>query len=191
MNDKSTDNHLMEMVKKDDDQIAFERLYFKYKNALVRFSYGYGYGYGYTFNQNRAEEMMQETFLKMYRARDKFDTHKSFRTWLWTICKNTNLDHLEKNKKEVQFHDENELLNLADETLDSALDQLIEEASRERLEAVIATLPLSQREALILWMNDGLTFDEMAEILHKSSQAVKNLIHRAKENLRKNLCKKN
>ena len=181
MKDKSTDNQLMEMITKEDDQVAFERLYFKYKNALVRFSYGY------TFNQSRAEEMMQETFLKMYRARDRFDSNKSFRTWLWTICKNTNLDYLEKDKKEVQFHDENDILNLVDESLESALDQLIEEASRERLEAVIVALPLSQREALLLWMNDELSFDEMAEILHKSSQAVKNLVHRAKENLRKNL----
>jgi RNA polymerase sigma-70 factor, ECF subfamily len=185
MKDKSTDNQLMEMIIKEDNQLAFERLYFKYKNALVRFSYGY------TFNQSRAEEMMQETFLKMYCARNRFDSNKPFRTWLWTICKNTNLDHLEKDKKEVQFHDENDIMNLVDESLESALDQLIEEASREQLEAVILALPLSQREALLLWMNDELSFDEMAEILNKTSQAVKNLVHRAKENLRKNLCKKN
>lgn len=180
MDDESSDNQLMKMLSLDNDQIAFERLYFKYKNALVRFSYGY------TFNQDRAEEMMQETFLKMYRARAKFDTTKPFRTWLWTICKNTNLDGLEKNKKENILYNDESIFQVVDD-IDDALDILIKEASREQLETIIKTLPLSQREALLLWMNDDMSFEEMAEVLQKTSQAVKNLIHRAKETLRKYL----
>ena len=143
MDDESTDNQLMKMLSLDDDQVAFERLYFKYKNALVRFSYGY------TFNQDRAEEMMQETFLKMYRARDKFDTGKPFRTWLWTICKNTNLDGLEKNKRENTIYYEESLVGIADES-DGALDLLIKEASREDLETIIKSLPLSSKRGLII-----------------------------------------
>lgn len=180
MDDEKSDNQLMKMLSLNDDQIAFERLYFKYKNALVRFSYGY------TFNQDRAEEMMQETFLKMYRARAQFDGSRPFRTWLWTICKNTNLDNLQKNKRENLIYNEEAILQIADD-IDDTLDILIQEASREQLEGVIKTLPLAQREALLLWMNDDLSFEEMGEVLQKTSQAVKNLVHRAKETLRKNL----
>ena len=56
-----TDNQLMQMFADHDDDVAFERLYHKYKDALIRFSYGY------TFNQAKAEEIAHDTFLKVYR----------------------------------------------------------------------------------------------------------------------------
>lgn len=168
-----SDNQLMQMFADQDDQYAFERLYHKYKEALIRFSYGY------TFNQARAEEIVHDTFLKVYRYKKNYDPQKTFRTWLWTICKNTNLDALDKNPKgrdesfeelEVEFSDHD----------DSALDKLVNESTKEEINNIVGTLPLTQREALLLWMNDDLSFEEMGHILNKSPQAVKNLVHRAK-----------
>ena len=175
-----TDNELMQMFADLDDQLAFERLYYKYKEALIRFSYGY------TFNQFKAEEIVHDTFLKVHRYKSKYDPNKSFRTWLWTICKNTNLDALDKNPKhqDKNFDDlESEL-----ETLDeSALDLLVKESTKESIAKVVSTLPLSQREALLLWMNDDLSYEEMGNVLEKSPQSVKNLVHRAKIGLKAKL----
>lgn len=167
------DNQLMQMFADHDDQMAFERLYYKYKEALIRFSFGY------TFNQSKAEEIVHDTFLKVYRHKKKYDPQKPFKTWLWTICKNTNLDSLDKNPvgKEESFEDLNiELIDLDEQ----ALEKLVHTATKEHIAAVVKTLPLSQREALLLWMNDDLSFEEMGRILKKSPQAVKNLVHRAK-----------
>jgi len=175
-----TDNELMQMFADQDDQAAFERLYFKYKEALIRFSYGY------TFNQFKAEEIVHDTFLKVHRYKNKYDPQKTFRTWLWTICKNTNLDALDKNpnRKDESFDDLESEIEAID---DSALDKLVKEATKEHIAEVIKKLPLSQREALLLWMNDDLNFEEMGSILQKSPQAVKNLVHRAKIGLKAKL----
>lgn len=168
-----TDNQLMQMFAENDDQYAFEKLYHKHKKALLRFSFGY------TFNQARAEEIVHETFLKVYRFKKNYDPKKPFRTWLWTICKNTNLDALDKNSKRIdEGFDEADYSSHDNE--DSALEKMIAEATKEEVTHVIEKLPLSQREALLLWMNDDLSFEEMGSILQKSPQAVKNLVHRAK-----------
>ncbi len=175
-----TDNQLMQMFAEADDQYAFERLYHKYKEALIRFSMGY------TFNQSKAEEIVHDTFLKVYRFKKNYDASKSFRTWLWTICKNTNLDALDKNplRREESFEEMN--LEVIDDD-DSALEKLVNESTKEHIASVVETLPLSQREALLLWMNDDLSFDEMGSVLDKSPQAVKNLVHRAKLGLKSKL----
>lgn len=175
-----TDNQLMQMFAKNDDQFAFERLYHKYKLPLIRFSMGY------TFNQSKAEEIVHETFLKIYRFKNNYDSTKSFRTWLWTVCKNTNLDALDKNSrvKEDSYEDLN--LEILD-TDDSILDKLVNESTKEHIAKVVENLPLSQREALLLWMNDDLSFEEMGSVLKKSPQAVKNLVHRAKLILKEKL----
>lgn len=170
-----TDNRLMQMFADHDDQYAFERLYHKYKEALIRFSYGY------TFNQAKAEEIVHDTFLKVYRYKKNYDPQKSFRTWLWTICKNTNLDALDKNAKHKYRDESFEESDIEfSDTDDSVLDKLVNESAREEIQTVIGTLPLTQREALLLWMNDDLSFEDMGSILNKSPQAVKNLVHRAK-----------
>ncbi len=175
-----TDNELMQMFADQDDQLAFERLYHKYKEPLLRFSFGY------TFNQARAEEIVHDTFLKVYRHKKSYDPKKTFRTWLWTICKNTNLDALDKvpRGREESWDEKETPLESQDE---SALEILINESTKEDLLHLIHELPDSQKEALLLWMNDDLSFEEMGSILEKSPQAVKNLVHRAKLGLKEKL----
>ena len=172
-----TDNQLMQMFAENDDHLAFERLYHKYKEALLRFSMGY------TFNQAKAEEVVHDTFLKVYRFKKNYDPKKPFRTWLWTICKNTNLDTLDKKSSKTEDSFEDLKIEITDNE-DSVLEKLIELSTKELITEIISTLPLNQREALLLWMNDDLSFDEMGEILNKSPQAIKNLIHRAKLGLK-------
>jgi RNA polymerase sigma-70 factor (ECF subfamily) len=121
--------------------------------------------------------------LKVYRYKKKYDSSKSFRTWLWTICKNTNLDALDKNPKGREESFEELVIQIADED-ESILEKLVNESSNEYISQVIMTLPISQREALLLWMNDDMNFDEMGSVLQKSPQAVKNLVHRAKASLK-------
>ena len=171
-----TDNQLMLMFINDNDHVAFERLYHRYKAALIRFSYGY------TFNQARAEENVHETFLKIHRYKDHFKPERSFKGWLWTICKNTNLDHLGKMKREPdEVFSEEIRVEAVD---DDVLEKLIQESTRKKLHQALEFLSLSQREAILMWMNDDLSFEEMGTILHKSPQAVKNLVHRAKHSLK-------
>lgn len=165
----------------ENDHYAFERLYHKYKEPLLRFSYGY------TFNQARAEENVHETFLKVHRHKHHFNPERTFKAWLWTICKNTNLDSLGKMKREPDevFNEELDVPCVED----SVLEKLVIDSTRKQLHQALELLSLSQREATLLWMNDDLSFEEMGIILHKSPQAVKNLVQRAKNSLKSLLSK--
>ena len=128
-----TDNQLMQMFADHDDDVAFERLYHKYKDALIRFSYGY------TFNQAKAEEIAHDTFLKVYRYKKKYDPEKTFRTWLWTICKNTNLDALDKNPVRREESLDQIHLDIVDVDED-ALTKLISVATKEEIAEVMVFL---------------------------------------------------
>lgn len=171
------DNELMDLFAKEDDHAAFERLYHKYKEPLLRFSMGY------TKSQAQAEEIVHETFLKVYRYKKNYDPTKNFRTWLWTICKNTNLDALDKTPRNRDQSFEDLEVDFSDEA-EGMLEKLVNESTKEELASAIDSLALSQKEALLLWMNDDFSFEEMGSILNKSPQAVKNLVHRAKLGLK-------
>jgi RNA polymerase sigma factor (sigma-70 family) len=176
-----TDNQLMQLFVDDDDQAAFARIYHKYKEPLLRFSFGY------TFNQAKAEENVHETFLKIHKYKNHFNSNRSFKGWIWAICKNTNLDSIGKQKREPDevFVDELEI-TWSD---DSVLEQLIMQTNRKHLHQALELLSFSQREATLLWMNEDLSYEEMGAILHKTPQAVKNLVNRAKNSLKTLLAK--
>jgi RNA polymerase sigma-70 factor (ECF subfamily) len=91
---------------------------------------------------------------------------------------------LDKNPKQLRDENFDDLESEIESVDENALELLVKESTKEQIAKVIEKLPLSQREALLLWMNDDLNFDEMGIILQKSPQAVKNLVHRAKLGLK-------
>lgn len=101
-------------------------------------------------------------------------------TWLWTIARNKAYDYTKKRK---EGHIDDELLAIIPNDDLSVLQKLAQEASSETIRDALAKLPDSQRDAILLWMDDYNT-KEMAEIMGKSEQAVKNLINRGKNKLK-------
>lgn len=178
MND--LDHELLNLFIKHNDQYAFERLYHKYKLPLVYFAYGY------CQNQQIAEEIVHDTFLKVHRFSKQFDFTKTFKTWLWTICRNTALDHLKSDKSKQHFSLDESFLEFESDD-QSALLQLINQATKEQLLQAIESLGADQKQTILLWMNDDFSFLELGEILDRSPGAVKNLLHRAKQNLKQAL----
>lgn len=158
------------------DQKCFEVFYNRHKAGL------YFFIFRMVGREDVSEEILQDTFLKFFGAIARYDHKQSqVRTWLFNIARNCAIDSLRK-KSEVVLEEENlEILSL--EEVDSEQEAaLLESAQRDELQAAITRLPVSQREAILLWMQE-FSYEEMAQMSGKSVQAMKNLINRARAKL--------
>jgi RNA polymerase sigma factor (sigma-70 family) len=169
-----TDEELM-IKTGQDDQKSFCVLYDRYKLKIYQFlAWNTG-------SKARAEELMQDVFLKIYLNRKQYRP-QSFRAWIYTIARNILIDWSRK-KKEYQFEDDQGYeKHTSDDLLEVQEVLILQQEKRELYEAIDELSP-RLKEALTLWMTEDWSTEEMAEILHCSNQAVKNLIHRAKREL--------
>lgn len=180
------DNELMKRVAKGDDD-AFRTLFERH----------YRLAYSVIYRQlgvaSEAEDLVQEAFLRVYRAAPKYEPTAKFSTWLYTVvtnlCLNYKRDKARDRLRLVSGNDDeggNPLEQLArDDTPEhDALDQ--DERTRKVREA-IAELPENQRLALILSRYEDKSYEEVAEILKTTVAAVKSLTSRARETLREKL----
>ena len=142
-------------------------------------------------DENDAADLAQETFVKVYQNRSKFDTNQKFSTWLYAIASNLVRDRYRWRSRhpQVSLDAENEQTsaNLKDNlpALGHTPDQSLQ--TEERAAAVrtaIATLPEELRQPLILAIYQELPQAEIAVILKCSVKAVETRIYRARQQLR-------
>jgi RNA polymerase sigma-70 factor (ECF subfamily) len=167
---------------KDGDQSTFEWIVKKYQDRI------YNLCRYLLVHPQDAEDAAQEVFIKAYRKLKDFRPESSLYTWLYRIGVNTCLDHKRKYRPEP----------LKDESLVEGL--LSAEPSPERsyqskeigraIQAALAQLPKNSRAVIVLKEIDGLSYEEMAEVLQTSIGTVKSRISRARDELRRLLPKK-
>jgi RNA polymerase sigma-70 factor (ECF subfamily) len=150
---------------------------------------------------NNAQDIVQETFIKVWKNLPKFDEKKaSFKTWIFIIAKNTATDFLRKSgspsggKKFINFSDleketneEKDVSfseNIPDENLlpDEILQKLQE---ADLLNEVLDKLPTYYKTILILHYQEDMTFDEIGKVLEKPLNTIKSQHRRAILLLRK------
>lgn len=150
---------------------AFEALFGRYQGRIVRFL-------ARMVGPAQAIDLTQVTFMKLHENRDKYRFGSNFSGWLYTIARNTALDHLRSApvRREVLTDTETPGESLA-------RDRLRDDQVRE----AIFRLPKDQQEVVALHWYGGLTFDEVAAIVGASSAAVRVRAHRAYEKLRASL----
>jgi len=132
---------------------------------------------------HRAEDVVQETFLRLRQAADKYEPQAKFTTWLYRIVHNLSLDQQRKAR-----HVPAPLEDLHTETQDTAQDNSVER--RELADVVrnaVGELTDRQRRVVILHRYEGLSHEEICEVTGWSKSAVESLLVRAYENLRKKL----
>lgn len=145
-------------------------------------------------DSQEAEDIVQETYLRAFRAIHQFEGNASLGTWLYRIAHNASLERLRYKKRrgeiavaelggDVAAGD----IGIEDEAADlAALDELIEnQESRLYLDQAIASLPEKLRQVLVLRDLDGLSVLETSERLGISPSAVKVRLHRARARLRR------
>ena len=173
----STDEReLVERAKGDPE--AFGALYDRYFAQIYRFVYSR------LRDQPLAEDVTSEVFFKALRnIRGYMYTGHPFSAWLYQIALNSVADHYRGQRGEVGL---DHAVSVSDGA-GTVVDEVIRRDRSRRMWAAIDQLPKHQRAALILKFSEDLKIDEIAVILGKSSGAVKLLLHRGVERLRREL----
>jgi len=180
-----SDVQLMLDVKAGDDS-SFDFLLRKYRSPLVNFLYRM------VRDRATAEDLAQDVFLRVYRARKAYIPSARFTTWLFRIATNLALNSLRDNRHEKMAVS---LDAAAGDEEDSAprdlparemhIDQRLLERDRVAfIQRAIASLPEKQRAAVLLHKYEEMDYAEIAKILDCTEAALKSLLFRAYENLR-------
>jgi RNA polymerase sigma-70 factor (ECF subfamily) len=146
----------------------------------------YGFVFRFVGNREDAEEIAQEVFVKVWRNLKKFNRSKSFKTWIFSIAKNTAVDFLRKRR--VQVFSETEIETVVDPA--PLPQELLEKAEMVKLlEPALNKLERKYRMVLLLYYNDHFNFREIAEILDEPLNTIKSRHKRALIILKKLLLK--
>ena len=169
----------------DGDESAFDVLFRRWSGRVLRFLERM------VREPAVAEELLQETFLRVHRAREKWEPSARYSTWLFTIATNLALNELRRPfrrsvHESTDAESEGAPLELAAEA--PAVDDV---AHARRVggdvERALASLPERQRAALWLTAVEGLSYAEVAASLETSPQSVKALVHRGRSALAEQL----
>jgi RNA polymerase sigma-70 factor (ECF subfamily) len=182
-----TNIRLMLAVQKDDAS-AFEELMFRFQGrvqSLFRHLIG---------NREMAEDLTQDVFLRVFRARKSYQPNAKFATWLFTIANNVALNQLRsrRRKPETQFGGESsgdestlepaESIAAGSEAMPAR--QLDKSELREMVHLAVEALNERQRMAVLLNRFEGMSYAEIADVMQLSPPAVKSLLCRAHMQLR-------
>jgi RNA polymerase sigma-70 factor (ECF subfamily) len=135
------------------------------------------------------EDLLQEVFLRVVRARERYRPEARFTTFLYRIAFNLalNLGERARTAHAERETDTDRPQDAPDPRGEEPSSTLEREDVVQAVRDAIAALPETQRMALILARYEELPYSEIALVLHSSEKAVKSLIHRARENLRARL----
>jgi RNA polymerase sigma-70 factor (ECF subfamily) len=166
----------------DGETRSFDALVERYQTRLLNFVYRI------VGDRERAEDLVQEVFVRVYRHLGRFDRSKKFSTWIYTIASNLAKNELRNRSRNplVLFtsmtkgwEDEERPLEFEDPS--SRPDDLFRKRHvRELVESSVAQLPSHHREVFMLREIEGRSYEEIAEITHCNLGTVKSRLNRAR-----------
>lgn len=180
----AVDFTLMERIGAGDHQ-AFRELVERHQNAVI------GTVAKMLGNASESEDIAQQVFLRIWRNAKRYRPDAKFTTYLFTITRNLvfNESRRKSRKKEVSSDEREENSNcLVEASPDRQPDaELLQAELQQAVDAAIASLPETQRMAVVLRRYKQLSYEEIAETLELSVSAVKSLLFRARTTLRESL----
>jgi RNA polymerase sigma-70 factor (ECF subfamily) len=182
-----SDVELMLALKAGDED-AFTELVDRHRDAVVNLTYRY------LGNKSDAEDLAQDVFLKVYRARGSYEPAAKFTTWLYRVAANACLNEVRDRRRRPTFGaaafdaGESAPMPAADRAGSSSpLEEAERSEMREHVREALAGLPERQRMALVLNKFQGLGYEELADSLEMTVPAVKSLLVRAREGVRRRI----
>jgi RNA polymerase sigma-70 factor (ECF subfamily) len=166
------------------DESAFERLVAEYSGPV------FGLLTRFLGTHPGREDMVQDVFLRVVRAKDRYEPTARFTTWLYRIAYNMAVNETQRRggRKPASLSGSGDEgmapPDPVDEKVDMPLDALQRGDTVSAVREAIADLPENQRMALVLAKYEDMPYAEIAGVLHSSEKAIKSLIHRARETLR-------
>ena len=184
MTQKEADLILVERVQ-SGDVAAYDILVHRYRERL------YSVVYNLTSNREDALDLTQEAFIKAFQSINRFQGKSSFYTWIYRIAVNNTLSHLKKyrNRKYLSFD------NLSNEASQADIFEAVRAKTKtekatlmkelhEKLNEALQKLSLKHRSVVVLFEIEGMSHEQIAEILKCSVGTVRSRLHYAKQQLR-------
>ena len=183
---KPLETRLAKLARKGD-QRAFAEIVDLYKDKL------YHLGYRMTGNRQEAEDVVQETFLRVYRNLDRYDESHKFSTWIYRIATNLCIDRLRKRRSVYSLDAESSdhegldgysMLPGDDRTPES---ELVLSETQQMVREAMETLPPKYKSVMVLRYLQDLSLQEISDVLNMPVTTVKTRVHRGREFMRKKL----
>ena len=168
------------------DSDAFRLLVEQHSRAVFRLAFRM------TGNEQDAEDVVQETFLRAYRQLDRYEARSSFSTWLYRIASNYSLDLIRmrkrhEDKRERGKAEERDILQTLPVNTPGP-DRIVYSGQvQDRVNEALNELSAQERTAFVLRHFEGLSIDEIGEALGTGTNATKHSIFRAVQKLRRSL----
>ena len=184
-----TDEALMRAYGHGDAR-AFETLYARHKGATYRYFLRHAGSDAAT-----ADELHQELWLRVIRARERYEAQAKFPTWLYTLARHLVVDHWRsRHGVTLASLEDNGIVSQAEESAAACRDvdddpmlASIDAETGRRLVAALADIPPLQRDAFLLHVEGGLSLDEIASLTSTSGETVKSRLRYAYRRLRETL----
>jgi RNA polymerase sigma-70 factor (ECF subfamily) len=170
------DEALMEEVRAGN-LAAFQALYDRHRRPVFSFLLRS------LTDRRAAEDLLQETFLRVFAHREEYRPTAAFKAWLFTIARNLLIDHLRRRSGSRDLEGAESLEAVADPGA-TPLQRAEARELGERLQEAVLRLPPSQRDVLLLSRFAGLSHAEIAQVTGSSPEAVRVTLHRALDRLR-------
>jgi len=175
-----TDSELVDRIRGGDDD-AFRILVERHSRGVYRSAYRI------TANAADADDVVQETFLRAYRALGNFDARAALTTWLHRIAVNCALDLIDARRRREGRIDSGEDLTLLASS-DASPDRVVLGTEMQRAVAMaMDALTGNERTAFVLRHFEGMPLEEIGEVLGTRLNATKNTVFRAVRKLRQQL----
>ena len=182
------DAELMLRVKRGD-RAAFAELVGKYQQPLFNFVHRT------LRDETESEDVAQNTFLQVWKSRDRYEPSARFTTWLFTIARNLCLNELRRRSRHPAEsieaahaeHEDQPQRQYEDKSHIGAPEKLLHGELVEKIGDALAGLPENQRTAILLCQREELSYEEIAQVLGCSLSATKSIIHRGREVLKEKL----
>ena len=159
------------------DEFAFVSLYNRYKDAV------YAFCVKMLLNKELAQDVVQDTFLRVYENRERLLKTDSFKAWLFTIARNQCLNHLRRNNWQISLDSE---MVLPPGVLGTKSTPVFELEKSERIKLVnhfLAELKPDYREVIVLREYQNLSYEEIAAVTRSTLSAVKSRLFKARKKL--------
>ncbi|MET0390194.1 MAG: sigma-70 family RNA polymerase sigma factor [Polyangiales bacterium] len=170
------------------DRVAFQALFEKYKHRV------YAVALGVVKRPEDAADVVQDAFIKVHKHLGTFQGTSSFYTWLYRIVMNLGIDHVRKHRKIVEWGDDVPIDQAAgDRTLVPKVadanprSTIVRRELSEKIRQALDTLPEIHRAVIVLREVEGLTYEEIAEVLEVPKGTIMSRLFHARRKMQDQL----
>lgn len=171
------DEDLMDLYQKGDFS-AFQTIYTRHSGRVLAYLKK-------KVSSDTAQDLLQESFEKLHRSRDKYSSQYPFLPWIFTISRNTLMDYYKKSESKLI-----NATNSSEDLIDNLVAPALEDSALSDLTHALSSLPLAQKRAIELRYMNEWSFSQIAVELETTEENIRQLISRGVKKLKLSFNKK-